>query len=92
MPKRILTGRVVSNKMQKTVVVAVTALKAHPKYHKRLKSTKKYQAHHEGSPLNIGDVVMIEESRPISKNKNWILKKIISQLDSGNQIYSDNQK
>ena len=66
MPKRILTGKIVSNKMQKTVVVAVTSIKAHPKYKKRLKSTKKYQAHYEGEMLSIGDTVTIEESKPIS--------------------------
>ena len=77
MSKRILTGKIVSNKMQKTVVVAVTSIKAHPKYKKRFKSTKKYQAHYEGEMLNIGDTVMIEESKPISKNKNWILKEVI---------------
>lgn len=82
MSKRILTGQVVSHKMQKTVVVAVTTLKAHPKYHKRLKSTQKYQAHYEGSPLNIGDTVMIEESRPISKNKNWVVKETVNKNDS----------
>ncbi|MEK7565387.1 MAG: 30S ribosomal protein S17 [Patescibacteria group bacterium] len=83
MSKRILTGKVVSNKMQKTIVVAVTTLKAHPKYKKRIKSTKKYQAHYEGVGLNIGDIVAIEESKPISKNKNWILKDVVRSISSG---------
>ena len=89
MSKRILTGKIVSNKMHKTIVVVVTSLKAHPKYKKRIKSTKKYQAHYEGAALNIGDTVAIEESRPISKNKNWIFKEVISSSKSeaiGNEI------
>ncbi|MDP3764818.1 MAG: 30S ribosomal protein S17 [bacterium] len=85
MPKRILTGKIVSNKMQKTVVVAVTSIKAHPKYKKRFKSTKKYQAHYEGEALNIGDTVMIEESKPISKNKNWILKDVVRSISSSSE-------
>lgn len=83
MSKRILTGKIVSNKMQKTVVVAVTSIKAHPKYKKRFKSTKKYQAHYEGTALNIGDTVMIEESKPISKNKNWVLKEVVRSISFG---------
>ncbi len=82
MSKRILTGQVVSTKMQKTIVVAVTALKAHPKYKKRIKSTKKYQAHYEGAGLSIGDTVAIEESKPISKNKNWIFKEIVKSISA----------
>ncbi|MEK9174917.1 MAG: 30S ribosomal protein S17 [Patescibacteria group bacterium] len=84
MPKRILKGEVVSNKMQKTIVVAVATLKAHPKYKKRIKTTKRYQAHYEGSVLNLGDIVTIEESRPISKNKNWIVKEIIRKTNVDN--------
>lgn len=77
MPKRILRGRVASNKMKKTVVVEVTSLKTHPKYRKKIKSTKKYKAHHENLVLNVGDFVTIEESRPISKDKHWAVKEVI---------------
>ena len=78
MSKRILKGRVVSHKMKKTAVVEVTSLKTHPKYRKKIKSTKKYKAHHEDLVLNVGDEVTIEESRPISKDKHWAIKEIIS--------------
>lgn len=77
MPKRILRGRVTSNKMKKTVVVEVTSLKTHPKYRKKIKSTKKYKAHHEDLVLNVGDVITIEESRPMSKDKRWAVKEVI---------------
>lgn len=76
MPKRQLTGTVVSNKMQKTVVVQVETIKAHPKYKRRYKSHKKYKAHTEDA-LEIGDTVVIEEARPMSKEKKWkVIKKI----------------
>lgn len=78
MSKRILRGRVVSHKMKKTAVVEVTSLKTHPKYRKKIKSTKKYKAHHEDLVLNVGDEVTIEESRPISKDKHWAIKEVIS--------------
>lgn len=77
MPKRILRGRVTSNKMKKTVVVEVTSLKTHPKYRKKIKSTKKYKAHHEDLVLNVGDMITIEESRPMSKDKRWAVKEVI---------------
>lgn len=77
MPKRILRGRVTSNKMKKTVVVEVTSIKTHPKYRKKIKSTKKYKAHHEDLVLSVGDVITIEESRPISKDKCWVVKEVV---------------
>lgn len=61
--------------MQKTAVVAVSSFRAHPKYKKIMKITKKYKAHYEGEPLEIGSVVLIEESKPISKDKRWVVKK-----------------
>ncbi len=64
--------------MKKTAVVEVISLKTHPKYRKKIKSTKKYKAHHEDLVLNVGDEVTIEESRPISKDKHWAIKEIIS--------------
>jgi small subunit ribosomal protein S17 len=70
MPKRKLIGKIVSNKMQKTVVVEVERIKSHKKYKKRFKVHKKYKAHAE-KEYQIGDKVVIEECRPISKDKKW---------------------
>jgi len=71
MAKRQLTGIVVSNKMQKTVVVEVERLKEHSKYKRRFRVSKKYKAHDEKREYHIGDKVIIEECRPLSKEKKW---------------------
>jgi len=71
MPKRRLKGIIVSDKMQNTVVVNVERVKEHPKYKRRYKVHKKYKAHYTEGKYNIGDVVVIEETKPISKDKNW---------------------
>ncbi len=71
MSKRKLQGIVVSDKMDKTIVVAVETLKEHPKYKKRYKSTKRYKAHDEKNERKVGDNVVIEEIRPLSKDKKW---------------------
>jgi len=71
MPKRQLTGTVISNKMSKTIVVRVERIKKHPKYKKRYKIHKKYKVHTESGEYNIDDKVIIEECRPISKEKRW---------------------
>ncbi len=77
MPKQQLTGIVISNKMQKTRVVEVERLKEHPKYKRRYKIHKKYKAHDEKEEYKVGDRVVIEECRPISKEKRWkIIKKL----------------
>jgi small subunit ribosomal protein S17 len=68
---RTITGTVVSNKMDKTVVVSVDSYKSHPKYHKKYKVTKKFYAHDENNSCTIGDVVTINESRPLSRLKRW---------------------
>lgn len=73
MPKRQLTGKVVSDKMIKTVVVQVARFKQHPKYLRRLLVHKKYKAHDENREYHIGDDVIIEETRPLSKDKRWIV-------------------
>ncbi len=70
-PKKILKGVVTSDKMDKTIVVKVTRFVEHPKYGKRIKKTKKYKAHDEGNTKKIGDVVEIQESKPISKDKKF---------------------
>jgi small subunit ribosomal protein S17 len=77
MPKRQLQGIVVSDKMAKTVVVKVERIKQHPKYLKRYKVHDKYKAHDEKKEYKVDDVVIIEECRPISKDKTWrVIKKI----------------
>ncbi|OHA70138.1 MAG: 30S ribosomal protein S17 [Candidatus Wildermuthbacteria bacterium RIFCSPLOWO2_12_FULL_40_9] len=77
MPKRQLTGKIVSDKMQKTVVVRVERIKIHPKYKKRYKFHNKYKAHDEKREYKVGDTVVIEECKPISKDKKWrVIKKI----------------
>ncbi len=60
--------------MDKTIVVSVDTYKSHEKYHKKFKVTKKFYAHDEGNTCNIGDVVTISESRPLSKSKRWTLQ------------------
>ena len=77
MPKHQLTGTIVSDKMQKTIVVKVERIKEHPKYLRRYRISKKYQAHVEQGEYKIGERVIIEECRPISKNKRWrVIKKV----------------
>lgn len=71
MPKKKLQGIVVSDKMQKTVVVKVESVKEHPKYKRRYKTHKKYKAHDENREYHVGDNVIIEEANPISKEKAW---------------------
>ncbi len=73
MKRRILQGQVISNKMTKTVVVKATVQKRHPKYHKQYTLTKKYKAHDENREYQVGDTVEIEESRPLSKEKRWVV-------------------
>ncbi len=72
-----LTGTVVSSKMQKTIVVEVTRKKAHPMYKRVIAIRKKFYAHDENNQAHAGDVVKIEESRPLSKLKRWTLKEIV---------------
>ena len=71
MPKRVLTGTVVSDKTDKTIVVRVERRVKHPLYGKIIKRSKKYHAHDEGNEYKEGQVVRIEETRPISKLKTW---------------------
>ena len=71
MPRRIMQGVVVSNKMDKSVVVNVERRTQHPLYKKFIRRSKKYVAHDENNSCKEGDVVQIQECRPISKRKNW---------------------
>ncbi len=73
MPKRILSGQVVSDKGDKTVVVLVERRVTHPVLKKTLRRTKKYHAHDENNTAKVGDKVRIQECRPISKTKSWEL-------------------
>ena len=70
--KRTLKGIVVSDKMDKTIVVSVERLKQHPRYKKRYRVNKKYKAHDPKNEYKIGDKVTIQESRQLSKDKKWI--------------------
>ncbi|MDP3901123.1 MAG: 30S ribosomal protein S17 [bacterium] len=78
MPKTRLTGIVVSDKMDKTVVVRVERLKAHPKYLRRFRTHTKYKAHDENNEYKTGDTVQIEETPPESREKRWVVIKKIS--------------
>lgn len=71
MPRRVLEGRVVSDKMDKTITVLVERRFMHPMYKKYVKRTDKYAAHDESNAIKIGDFVTIQECRPISKRKTW---------------------
>ena len=71
MPKRVLSGRVTSDKMNKTVTVLVNRRVMHPIYKKFIRRSKKYAAHDEANLCKTGDMVRIEECRPISKRKTW---------------------
>ena len=76
-PRTQKVGRVVSNKMDKTVVVAVDFVRRHRLYHKRITRTSKFMAHDERNECKIGDVVRIEETRPMSRHKNWIVREVL---------------
>jgi len=85
MPKKRLRGIVVSDKMKKTVVVEVERIKQHPKYLKRYKVHKRYKAHDENEKRKLGDKVLIEECRPMSRDKRWkVIKNQKSKIKSQN--------
>ena len=69
--KQQLEGMVVSDRMQKTLVVEVTRFKLHPLYHKRMRIRKRYKAHDEENKYHVGDKVIIEATKPLSKEKHW---------------------
>lgn len=81
--RKIRTGKVVSDKMNKTVVVAVESLVSHPMYKRTIRRTKKFKAHDEENSCRIGDKVKIMETRPLSKEKRW---RVIEILDRAEQI------
>lgn len=75
--RKVRVGRVVSDKMDKTIVVAVETFVSHPLYNKQVKRTTKFKAHDENNECNIGDKVKIMETRPLSKDKRWRLVGIV---------------
>jgi len=78
MPVKEKIGIVISNKMEKTVVIKVENRYSHPIYGKIVIKTKKYLVHDENQECNIGDQVLVQECRPLSRRKRWILTKVIS--------------
>ncbi|NDC37390.1 MAG: 30S ribosomal protein S17 [Proteobacteria bacterium] len=81
--RKVREGLVVSDKMSKTVVVAVTRLEQHPIYKKYIHKTKRYYAHDEKEQCNIGDLVKITETRPLSKLKRWKVSEIVRKAEQG---------
>ena len=75
--RQIKTGKVVSDKMEKTIVVSVTYMRKHPIYHKTVKRTSRFKAHDEANEARIGDTVRIAETRPLSKTKRWRLLNVV---------------
>lgn len=80
--RKIRTGTVISNRMAKTVSVAIVRSYQHPLYKKVMRSTKKILAHDEQNQCNVGDVVQVVESRPLSRHKRWRVQSIISAAQS----------
>ncbi|GGE00977.1 MULTISPECIES: 30S ribosomal protein S17 [Paenibacillus] len=75
--RKVQIGKVVSDKMDKTIVIAVETYKKHDLYHKRIKYTKKFKAHDENNQAKIGDTVKVMETRPLSKDKRFRLVEIV---------------
>ncbi|MCX8095648.1 MAG: 30S ribosomal protein S17 [Caldisericia bacterium] len=88
--KRSLIGVVSSNKMQKTVVVKVERMIEHPRYKKTIKRFSKFYAHTE-IPLNVGDIVEIEETRPLSKLKRWRVRRIVKRFEEESMEVEDDK-
>ena len=79
--RKVLTGKVVSDKMDKTVVVAVETRVRHPLYQRIIRRTKKFKAHDEQNACRIGDIVKIMETRPLSKEKRWRVTEILEKAE-----------
>lgn len=80
---RTIVGKVVSNKMEKTIVVSVERKVKHPLYGKYIRKSSKMYAHDDKNICQTGDVVLIKQSKPLSKTKNWVLVEIIEKADKG---------
>ncbi len=81
--RKVMVGRVVSNKMDKTAVVQVETLKRHPLYRKVVRTHRRFKAHDEQNEFQIGDLVRIVESRPLSKEKRWVVTDILNREPGG---------
>lgn len=79
--KKTRVGRVLSNRMDKTVIVVVETRRRHPRYKKVITHKAKFKAHDEGNACNIGDMVKIVETRPLSKDKRWRVDEIVSKVE-----------
>jgi small subunit ribosomal protein S17 len=77
--KRSMVGRVVSDKMDKTVVVEVERLRRHPLYKKAMRVKKRFKAHDSTNACQVGDMVRIKESRPLSREKRWVVEEILKE-------------
>jgi small subunit ribosomal protein S17 len=84
MTKKEKIGIVVSNKMNKTIIIAVENKYSHPIYEKTLKKTRRFMAHDEKNDCIMGDIVLISETRPLSKNKRWEVKQILTKTKISN--------
>lgn len=80
--RKVRIGRVVSDRMDKTVVVAVERIMAHPLYGRRIKRTKRYKAHNEGNVARLGDLVRIMETRPLSRHKRWRVVEVLEHSEA----------
>jgi len=85
MINKTYTGKVVSNKMDKTVVVAITRLFQHPVYKKTVKKVSKFKAHDAENACNVGDTVVITETKPISKDKRWLVLEKVNNSARSNE-------
>lgn len=79
--RKIKQGRVVSDKMDKTIVVAVQYYRSHPLYRKKVKRVKRFKAHDESNSCRVGDVVRIVETRPLSREKRWRVEEIVAKSE-----------
>lgn len=90
--RKTRVGKVTSNKMQKTVVVQVENLRRHPIYRKVVRQSSRFKAHDENNSCNIGDVVRIVETRPLSRDKRWRVVEIIQKANVVDDIKGDSEK
>ena len=79
---RLLKGTVISASMQKTIVVRVDMLRQHPKYGKHYRASKKFKAHDEKGEYRVGDIVMMQETRPLSKEKRWKVISLVRKFEA----------
>ena len=87
--RKTFIGEVISDKMQKTVIVRVETVKKHPKYHKVIRQHNKFKAHDEKGIAKAGDMVSIEETRPISKDKRYRVAKVVKKAQSPHVVLKE---